>query len=143
MFVFGCLCFCWLISSGTPESICLMHNDAVIMHLLDVKYCSMSLTDTHPIRNYLQPQVIPVPTKLHQRFWISHFKIGFQPHTSPGPSSTPPGSSSASRMCSPNRGGRAKPEKSSIIWKRETILCFHNNLFKQQFMHTQNTEAET
>lgn len=42
--------------------------------------------------------------------------------TSPGPSSTPPGSSSASRMCSPNRGGRAKPEKSFIICKRQNLV---------------------
>lgn len=35
--------------------------------------------------------------------------------TSPDPNSTPPGSNSASKMCPPNRGGKAKPEKSSII----------------------------
>lgn len=45
--------------------------------------------------------------------------------TSPGPSSTPPGSSSASRMCSPNRGGRAKPEKSFIICKAAEVHSDH------------------
>lgn len=47
--------------------------------------------------------------------------------TSPGPNSTPPGSSSASRMCSPNRGGKANPEKSSIIWKSKGLMFSFGN----------------
>ena len=69
-----------------------------------------------------------------------HFTVAFTTInniTSPGPSSTPPGSSSASRMCPPNRGGRAKPEKSSIIWTRSKSgsgLCFHNTFLNRNLV---------
>lgn len=53
--------------------------------------------------------------------------------TSPGTSSTPPGSSSASKMCSPNRGGRARPEKSSIIWERERCGGFMKPLQRTSY----------
>lgn len=120
-----------------------MHNDVVIMHLLDVKYCSMSFMDTHPVRNDLQPQEIPVPTTLHQRFWISLFKIRFQPYLSWSQLHTTGLKLCLQDVFSKQRRQSQTREILHHLEEREMILCFHNNLFKQQFMHTQYTEAET